>query len=187
MSHDINSRREMRRRFAHKHKRDLIGNRGEWLHDEQDALRLLFNDLDQAISGCRRIAAHPYHGSAFTDIMNNISVVDRCCRRMNGIRLDTRWLNGLDALNQVKVKAQSWLSPASVESKRMFVLLADFLEAYKRGITRLCLEKPPTLGIILPEMAHVARTEGRPSQVILPGAPAAFAPGLIVPSRFTKK
>ncbi len=181
MSHDINSRVEMNRRFDHGLKRDYVGNRKEWLTDEQDTLRLLFNDLDQAISGCRRIASHPYHGPAFTDLMNNIMVIDRCCRRMNGIRLDTRWLNGLDALNQVKVKAQSWLCPASVESKKMFTLLADFLLAFKRGLTGLMLKKPPTLGIVVPEMAAVSRTQGRPSQILLPGAPDA---PLLLPSRF---
>jgi hypothetical protein len=184
MTHDINTRVEMNRRFDHGEKRDYVGNRKEWLTDEQDTLRLMYNDLDQAISGCRRIASHPYHGPAFTDLMNNIMTVDRCCRRMNGIRLDTRWLNGLDALNQVKVKAQSWLCPASVESKKMFRLLADFLKAFKRGLEKLALTKPPTMGAILPVTIQESRTQGR--SILMPEAAPSFVPGLLLPPGFAK-
>lgn len=184
MSHDINTRTEMNRRVNHGEKRDYVGNRKEWLTDEQDTLRLMFNDLDQAVSGCRRIASHPYHGPAFTDLMNNIMVIDRCCRRMNGIRLDTRWLNGLDALNQVKVKAQSWLCPASVESKKMFTLLADFLQAFKRGLEVLVAKRPPIMGAILPVMVSESRTQGR--SILMPGSAPAFKPGLVLPPGFAK-
>jgi hypothetical protein len=169
MTSDINWRKEMLRDVDGGGRRiDMMGNRGLFIDSEQDCLRLLYNEIAHAISNCRRIALHPYHGPAFTDLMNNIADIERCARRMNGIRLDTRWMNANENLAHVKATAQSWLTPMTPKTKRMFGHLEAVFVALRKGFQVLEKSRPPRLGIIVPEFGRVERTQGRPSQILLP-------------------
>lgn len=146
---------------------------------EAEALDLLKTELGAAISSCDEIARQPRSGPQFERMTKAMEAVEMCARELFKYRRDVRWLNGIFHFAEVHKRAQRWLSPASVESKKLFGLLADNLRKLQIAYSRIELMRAGTSSPILPAIQEAPEVRaGRPVQVL---TPAAAAGRLILP------
>lgn len=162
----------------------IIGHHRIIPRTEKETLDLLKSELRQAIINCDTIASHPRSGVEFVKLTNSMIAVENCAREMAKYRVDHRWLNGIFHFAEVMRRAQHWLTPATVESKKLFTLLADNLRKLQIWYSRIELLRPLSLGPILPDIQAAPLRQGRPVQVLK--HTAARAPRLILPQGFSR-
>lgn len=133
--------------------------------------------LGAAISHCRALVSDNAHGPSYDALRHELLAVEGCARQASAWREDARWLPIGIMMGECHKRAGNWLRGYAVPgvegkvypSRKVFELLAQNLEAIKRQADILKTAATGRVGMILPDMLTApTRTQGRPSQIILP-------------------
>lgn len=145
---------------------------------EREIFDCMRQNLRQAAAECDFIARQPTSGAPFTRLRECLKLAEGCCRQAGHWRQDGRWFQPGIQLEHIHQVARSWLHRPTVESKKLFTMLAEVLRKWDADLHRL--QTRPTLrsGEILPKPQRVLRAN-RPVQV--PAGFGATAGGILVP------
>lgn len=142
------------------------------------------------------LAKLPKKGPTYRSFLNEMRLVEGCCRQASAWRSDTRWLPlGLKIAEAAK-RAGDWLRGVKGPDgmyRRLpegqlhpyFLALAQNLEAMIVAADKIQNEKTGRVGMILPNAAPAPHRDTRPVPVHLPAGMAQRSSGLIVPSSAT--
>src|SRR4051812_6877983 len=98
-----------------------------WPRTEPEIFSQLRNQLQEPPEACDHVAAGPESGIHFMRLRRALKLAEGCCRQAGHWREDARWFNPGVKLEQVHQKAREWLHRPSVQSKKLFVMLAATL------------------------------------------------------------
>lgn len=133
---------------------------------EREIFDRLTQSLKRAISLCNDIARQPKSGPQFIALRAELKLVEGACRQAAVWREDTRWLAVGIKAEQAHQYARIWLDRPTVQSKKLFTLLAAVLRRWFVELSAVRDSKVGRSGIILPE----SMAPGMPEQprLVLP-------------------
>lgn len=137
---------------------------------EAECLDMLKSEMRAAISSCDQIAQTPVSGVHFDRMIKALQAIEMCARQMFTYRENHNWLNGIFHFAEIQTKAQQWLTPATVYSKKLFTILADNLRKLESLYCRLSVIRNGSARPVLPAIQAGPLRSGRPVQVLMPGA-----------------
>lgn len=148
---------------------------------ETEVFDQMLTSLRGAIDDCEIIARQPVSGVYFDRMRSRLKLVEGCCRQAAAFREDTRWLPVGVMMEQAHQRARFWLHRPSVQSKKLFTILADKLRLLEKATTQIRDQKTGRRGIILPDMQ---KAPGRvPGMVQVPRGFVRTSGGVIAPIR----
>lgn len=155
---------------------------------EQEIFSCMTENLRLAAGHARDLALKPKQGPTYWSFREEMLMVEGCCRQASAWREDSRWLNIGMVIAEALDRTGKWLRGTKSKDKlgrtfgprEWFLKMAETLDGISMVIDQTRDARTGIRGMILPNTPSIARTQGRPMQVILPH-PAPRASGLIMP------
>lgn len=145
---------------------------------EQEIFSCMAENLAGAIEDCEAIARQRESGARFDSLRKRLKLVEGCCTQAAYWRQDARWLPLGVMMEQVHQRAREWLHYPSVQSKKLFVMLADNLRKLEREVRRLRFMATGKTGVMLPK----PRPSGRLSSTVLISGYRPSSGGVLLPN-----
>ena len=141
---------------------------------ESEIFACMYENLNLAAQHAVDLAKLPAQGPTYRQFREEMLLVEGCCRQASAWREDTRWLQVGLVIAAALQRTGSWLRGYRVEgqmgkvfySRDLYLMLAENLRGIARVIEGLQHNATGRVGMILPELGKVIRTESRPVQVL---------------------
>lgn len=139
---------------------------------EIEIFDVMLENLRLAAEASDELAIIDMKGAAYNRLREALALVEGACRQASAWREDTRWLTMGQLAAQCHQKAGGWLrghkdavtlirTPLAAKQKnKMFVLLAQNLRFFLKGVENLKDNKTGRVGMILPEVPNLGRPQG---------------------------
>lgn len=161
---------------------------------ESEIFGCLSTNFRLAAEDAEKLAVLHRKGPTYRRFRDELDLIEGACRQASVWRQDTRWLqigllmaaahkNAGEWLRGIKVEGQPMRVPLAPGHKHpLFMRLAETLRACQILAENLRDKKTGRVGMILPKpKAAPIRTQGRPSQILLPAHLCQTKSGLILP------
>lgn len=142
---------------------------------EHEILDCLVENFRLAAGHCDALAVLPARGPIYRLLRKELELVEGCCRQVAQYRGDARWLRIGLMMEEAHRRAGTWLRDKSMPrtatlnaAHPLFLRLAENLRAGQKRAEELRDKATGRVGLILPKPMRAIRTEGRPSQIIVP-------------------
>lgn len=155
---------------------------------ESEIFDCMRTNLVLAVEHCDDLAKLPAKGPTYRKLIDELKLIEGCCRQASAWREDTRWLNHGLLMAEVHKKAGSWLRGYKINGvtvkfapghiNPLFRMLADNLRAMIKAVDQTKNQRTGRVGMILPDMLPGPHRETRQHRVQLPRTPG----GIILPS-----
>jgi hypothetical protein len=155
---------------------------------EVEIFDCMYDNLQKAAQHAVDLAKLPAQGPTYQKFREEMLLIEGCCRQASAWREDSRWLGVGMVIAQALARTGNWLRGYRVEgtmgkvfySRDLYLMLADNLRGIAKVIEGLRHNATGQMGMILPEMPNVSRTQSRPVQVLAPAPAEVRSPGGII-------
>ena len=133
---------------------------------EREIFSRMSDSLGDAISGCVALAERPKKGATYRKLVDDLLLIEGCCRQAAAWRSDARWLAIAPLMEGAHQRAGNflrWHHPATA-----FLKLADNLRALKTVCDDLRTKATGIVGTIMPPPPLALQRDTKPVSVILP-------------------
>lgn len=155
---------------------------------ETEIFSQLSQNFNLAAEHCEDLAKLPAKGPTYRKLIQELKLIEGCCRQASAWREDTRWLNIGLMMAEAHKRAGDWLRGYKTDGVRikiaegqlhpMFMKLAENLRAGQKLAEQFRTQRTGRVGMILPEPLPGPFRETRQHRVMLPRTPG----GIIIPS-----
>lgn len=157
---------------------------------ETEIFDCMYENLQLAAEHARDLALQPAQGPIYRKFREEMLLAEGACRQAGAWREDTRWGNVSLLLADARERTGKWLRGYTVKGRMgktfyprdLYMALAVNLEGIAAAVESLRHGATHQLGMILPEIPNITRTEGRAVQVMLPQASRVSPGGIILAS-----
>ncbi len=155
---------------------------------EVEIFARLVESLREASEAAEELSTRDVKGPAYSRLREHLMLIEGSCRQASAWRQDTRWLDLGQLAAECHKRAGGWLrghkdtitkirTPLAMKTKNQnFLMLAQNLRFFLKGVEKLKDAKTGRVGMILPAMPAANRRIGAP----VPGH-SLTSGGIIVP------
>lgn len=122
---------------------------------EKEQFESIRENLRLAAEDASAIATEPETGLRYIQLRKHLLAAEEACRAVMWLREDARWSEFSLLFPKCQEISRRWLTPLSVEGKKVFVRMAESLTWLLRYAEDMRTRRSGKRGIILPEIGKI--------------------------------